>query len=142
MQAAKADGIFAVSEIVAPGTKGRKGYVNKTNHPIIEGGTGYAVASGILLGKPVYVFNQDSSYGYETGWYKWDSSTNNFVKTDIPVLTKNYAGIGSSTNETEIGRQAIRDVYVNTFKPTQPSTDNLNAPDGLPGIPRTSTDCQ
>jgi hypothetical protein len=25
---------------------------------------------------------------------------------------------------------------------TQPSTDNLNAPDGLPGIPRTSTDCQ
>jgi hypothetical protein len=123
MQAAKADGIFAVSEIVAPGTKGRKGYVNKTNHPIIEGGTGYAAASGILLGKPVYVFNQDSSYGYETGWYKWDSSTNNFVKTDIPVLTKNYAGIGSSTNETEIGRQAIRDVYANTFKATtQPST--------------------
>jgi len=25
---------------------------------------------------------------------------------------------------------------------TQPPTDNLNAPDGLPGIPRTSTDCQ
>jgi len=118
MQAAKADGIFAVSEIVAPGTKGRKGYINKTNHPIIEGGTGYAVASGILLNKPVYVFNQDSNYGYDTGWYKWDSSTNNFVKTDIPVLTKNYAGIGSSTNETEIGRQAIRDVYANTFKAT------------------------
>jgi predicted lactoylglutathione lyase len=124
MQAAKADGIFAVSEIVAPGTKGRKGYVNKTNHPIIEGGTGYAVASGILLGKPVYVFNQDSNYGYDTGWYKWDSTTNNFIKTDTPVLTKNYAGIGSSTNETEIGRQAIRDVYANTFKSTQPSTIN------------------
>jgi len=122
MQAAKADGIFAVSEIVAPGTKGRKGYENKTNHPIIEGGTGYAVASGILLGKPVYVFNQDSSYGYETGWYKWDSSANNFVKTDVPVLTKNYAGIGSSTNETEIGRQAIRDVYANTFKATTQSS--------------------
>ena len=142
MQAAKADGIFAVSEIVAPGTKGRKGYVNKTSHPIIEGGTGYAVASAILLGKPVYVFNQDSNYGYDTGWYKWDSTANNFVKTDTPVLTKNYAGIGSSTNETEIGRQSIRDVYANTFKPTQPSTDNLNAPEGLPGIPRTSTDCQ
>ena len=122
MQAAKADGIFAVSEIVAPGIKGRKGYVNKTSHPIIEGGTGYAVASGILLGKPVYVFNQDSNYGYDTGWYKWDSTTNDFVKTDTPVLTKNYAGIGSSTNETEIGTQAIRDVYANTFKPTQPST--------------------
>ena len=27
-------------------------------------------------------------------------------------------------------------------KPTQPPTDNLNAPDGLPGIPITSTDCQ
>ena len=124
MQAAKADAIFAVSEIVAPNIKGRKGYVNKTNHPIIEGGTGYAVASAILLGKPVYVFNQDSSYGYETGWYKWNSSTNDFVKTDIPVLTKNYAGIGSSTNETEIGKQAIRDVYVKTFAtPTTQSTE-------------------
>ena len=124
MQAAKADAIFAISEIVAPGTKGRKGYVNKTNHPIVEGGTGYAVASGIMLNKPVYVFNQDSSYGYETGWYKWDSSTNNFVKTDTPTLTKNYAGIGSHTNETEIGRQAIRDVYANTFKAaTQSQTD-------------------
>jgi hypothetical protein len=122
MQAGKADGIFAVSEIVAPGTKGRKGYVNKTNHPIIEGGTGYAVASGIMLNKPVYVFNQDSSYGYETGWYKWDSTANDFVKTDVPVLTKNYAGIGSSTNETEIGRQAIRDVYANTFKATTQPT--------------------
>jgi len=28
------------------------------------------------------------------------------------------------------------------LKTTQSSTDNLNAPDGLPGIPRTSTDCQ
>lgn len=122
MQAARADSIFAVSEIVAPGIKGRKTYINKTNHPIIEGGTGYAVASAILLNKPVYVFNQDSSYGYKTGWYKWDSSANNFVKTDTPVLTKNYAGIGSSTNETEIGKQAIKDVYANTFKATQPST--------------------
>ena len=130
MQAAKADGIFAISEIVAPGTKGRKGYVNKTNHPIVEGGTGYAVASGILLGKSVYVFNQDSSYGYETGWYKWDSSANNFVKTDTPVLTKKYAGIGSHTNETEIGRQAIRDVYANTFKnTTQPTAEPVGEED-------------
>ena len=131
MQAAKADGIFAVSEIVAPGTKGRKGYVNKTDHPIVEGGTGYAVASGILLGKPVYVFNQDSSYGYDTGWYKWDSTANNFVKTDTPVLTKNYAGIGSHTYETEIGRQAIRDVYSNTFKSAQPSQQQGNIKEGV-----------
>lgn len=123
MQAAKADGIFGISEIVAPGVKGRKGYVNKTNHPIVEGGTGYAVASGILLNKPVYVFNQDSKYGYETGWYKWDATKNNFVKTDIPNLTKNYAGIGSHTYETKIGKQAIRDVYAKTFaKPTTQAT--------------------
>ena len=133
MQAAKADGIFAVSEIVAPETKGRKGYVNKTSHPIIEGGTGYAVASGILLGKPVYVFNQDSNYGYDTGWYKWDSTANNFVKTDTPVLTKNYAGIGSSTNETEIGRQAIRDVYANTFKATTQSSTSVEGFQGYKG---------
>lgn len=126
VQATKADGIFAISEIVAPNFKGRKGYINKTNHPIVEGGTGYAVASAILQNKPVYVFNQDSSYGYEIGWYFWNS--NDFVKTDVPFLTKNFAGIGSSTNETEIGKQAIKDVYektinfLNTSKPVEQST--------------------
>ena len=44
--------------------------------------------------KPVYVFNQEQG-SYDIGWYKWDSSKNDFVKTDTPVLTKNFAGIGT-----------------------------------------------
>ena len=45
--------------------------------------------------------------------------------------------VGSSTTVNIVfDREAI------FGKPTQPPTDNLNAPDGLPGIPRTSTDCQ
>ena len=123
MQAAKADGIFGISEIVAPGVKGRLGYVNKLNHPVIEGGTGYAAASAILQGKPVYIFNQDSNYGFPIGWYEWNNASNTFIKTKTPSLTKNFAGIGDHVYETEIGRQAVKDVYANTFKATtQPST--------------------
>ena len=41
--------------------------------------------------------------------------------------------------ETMFERMGIKPIEE---EPTQPSTNNLNAPDGLPGIPRTSTDCQ
>ncbi len=116
IQASKGDAIFGVTELVKPGTKGRKGYVNKMAYSIPEGGTGYAVASGILLNKPVYVFNQSNAYGNEIGWYKWESSKNDFVKVDTPILTKNFTGIGT-TEINEIGKQAIREVYANTFKP-------------------------
>jgi hypothetical protein len=47
-------------------------------------------------------------------------------------LTKNYAGIGSSTNETEIGRQAIRDVYQKTF--TQPAAQPTEVKEGVQDI--------
>lgn len=125
VQAEKADSIFAISEIVKPNIKGRKGYVNKTNHPIVEGGTGYAVASGILQNKTVYVFNQDSNYGYDIGWYVWDSNTNDFIQIDTPILTNNFAGIGSHTHETKIGKQAIRDVYEKTLiSPTNQENNN------------------
>lgn len=116
MQANKADAVFAITELVKPGVKGRKGYVNKMTYSIPEGGTGYAVARAILSGKPAYVFNQSDKYGNPVGWYKWDSSVKDFVATDIPVLTKNYAGIGSHTSETAAGMQAIKDVYRKTFK--------------------------
>ena len=128
IQAEKAEGIYAVSEIVASNVKGRKGYVNRTNHPIVEGGTGYAVASAILQNKSVYVFNQNATYGFEIGWYKWNNSTNTFDKVNTPILTKNFAGVGSSTHETEIGKKAIRDVYEKTFGKNQDfeSSNNLS----------------
>src|SRR5690606_12297999 len=76
------------------------------------GGTGYAVGMAINNNKPVYVFNQTKG-SYEIGWYKWDNNSNNFVPIETPILTKNFAGIG--TREiNENGKQAIRDVYEKT----------------------------
>ena len=115
IQANNGDAIFGITELVKPNTKGRKGYVNKTNYSIPEGGTGYAVARGILLNKPTYVFNQSDSYGNEIGWYVWDNSVKDFVKTDTPTLTNNFTGIGSQ-EINDLGKQAIRDVYEKTFK--------------------------
>jgi len=103
LQAKAADAIFAISEIVQPGKKDPKGYINKTNKPLVAGGTGYAVQMGINLGKPVYVFDQKQNQ-----WFIWNN--NNFIKTSTPTLTQKFAGIG--TREiNENGKQAIRNVY-------------------------------
>lgn len=118
LQAKSGDAIFAISVIIEPGNKDKKGYINKTNHQIVEGGTGYAVQMAINLGKPVFVFDQTLNK-----WFKWqpsqdlfgDSKIGKFVETDIPILTKNFTGIG--TREiNELGKQAIKDVYEKTFK--------------------------
>ena len=119
LQANSGKSVFAVTELVKPGIKGRKGYNNKMSYSIPEGGTGYAVARGILSNKPVYVFNQSADYGNEVGWYMWDSVTNDFVKTETPKLTKSFTGIGS-TQINEAGKQAVRDVYAKTFEEVQP----------------------
>lgn len=114
MQANASDAVFAVTELVKPTLKGRKGYVNKMSYSIPEGGTGYATARSILLGNPTYVFNQSDVYGNEIGWYQWSSADKDFIKVGTPILTKNYAGIGSQEiNNT--GVQAIQDVYNKTF---------------------------
>jgi len=113
IQANKGDAIFGITELVKSGIVGRKGYVNKNKYSIPEGGTGYAIARGILLNKPTYVFNQSNLYGNEIGWYKWDYEIKDFISTDIPVLTINFTGIGTQ-EINEIGKQAIRDVYSKT----------------------------
>jgi len=120
IQANQGDAIFGITELVKPKIKGRKGYQNKMSYSIPEGGTGYAVTRGILLGKPVYVFNQSDSYGNEIGWYKWDASVNDFVKTNTPLLTKNFTGIGS-TAINNLGEQAIKEVYAKTSEYNTPS---------------------
>ena len=114
-----ADAIFAIGHIVQPGEKAFPNQRNDTRtaiSPMVTGGTGYAVGMAILHNKPVYVFDQQ--YGK---WYKWDTSANNFVESNTPTLTKNFAGIG--TRElNEVGKQAIRDVYEKTFGKKSSST--------------------
>lgn len=121
LQAKSADSIFAISDIILPGEKGKsvKGirYSNKLNKPIVDGGTGYAVQMGINLGKPVYVFHQgtNSDNKVEIGWYIWNSNNNSFERVNTPSLTRKFAGIG--TREiNENGKQAIRNVYEKTLK--------------------------
>ena len=73
---------------------------------LVEGGTGWAVQMAIDMAKPVYVFNQKDNL-----WYTY--SNGQFVQTGTPVLTKNFAGVG--TREiTKAGEQAIREVYEKT----------------------------
>jgi predicted NAD-dependent protein-ADP-ribosyltransferase YbiA (DUF1768 family)/alkylated DNA repair dioxygenase AlkB len=110
-QVANSDAVFAI------GTLGKEGDIwkgdEKSNEPrkllkfAVQGGTGYAVEMAIQAGKPVYVFDQ-----VRNQWYK--NLNGEWSKSEVPVLTKNFAGIG--TREiNEAGKQAIRDVYTKTF---------------------------
>lgn len=123
-----ADAIFAVGHVVQPGERIFPNIPNDervATNPSVTGGTGYAVGMAILHNKPVYVFDQDVEK-----WYTWDDSVNNFVETDTPTLTRNFAGIGTR-GINEAGKQAIRDVYNNTFgesQPPQPPTNPVTPP--------------
>jgi hypothetical protein len=118
IQAALSDGIFAISDIILPGEKGKAvneiRYPNKMTKAIVDGGTGYAVQMGINLNKPVYVFHQGTNADNTTpvGWYKWDGA--NFIAIKTPILTTKFAGIGTR-KINEAGKQAIDDVYQETF---------------------------
>lgn len=120
IQANTGNAIYGVTELIKPGIKGRKGYNNKMSYSIPEGGTGYATARSILLGKPTYIFNQSDAYGNEIGWYKWDKSSNDFIKTNPPTLVENYTGIGSQ-EINELGIQAIKDLYDRTLQELKPN---------------------
>jgi len=117
-QVANSDAVFAI------GTLGKEGDIwkgdEKSAEPrkllkfAVQGGTGYAVEMAIQAGKPVYVFDQ-----VRNQWYK--NINGEWSKSEVPTLTKNFAGIG--TREiNEAGKQAIRDVYANTFKATTQPT--------------------
>jgi hypothetical protein len=122
LQAKAADSVFAIGTIVNPGDKNKAGYAIKSKTQSVDGGTGYAVQMAINLGKPVYVFDQ-----VKKAWYEWNGSI--FVQTFTPTLTPKFAGVG--TRElSEAGKQAIRDVYANTFKSaiTQPQPVPIQVP--------------
>lgn len=74
---------------------------------IVEGGTGWAVQMAIDAGKPIYLFDQV----FET-WIKF--VYDDWYGCDIPVLTPNFAGVGSREIE-ECGILAIKDVYKKSF---------------------------
>jgi len=118
-QVKNADGIFAIGSLIPKGAditiaQGKETRVALV--PQVNGGTSVAVQLSITMGKPTYVFNQVANSTYAEGWYKWSKAKQDFIPVDTPVLTKNFAGIGTSSNTTPQGKQAIRDVYAKTLK--------------------------
>lgn len=108
LQARNADSIIAIGNILKPNEFDSKGYENKTDKEQISGGTAYAIEFAKLLHKSIFVFNQR-----DNKWYFWDYANQKYSETDTPVLTVNFAGIG--TREiTESGKKAIQDVLNKT----------------------------
>lgn len=129
MQVKNADAIYAIGTIKQPGENAsdKIGETRIAAIPIVKGGTGYAVQMAINEGKPVYVFD-----GTKEGWYVYDYNIKNFVPTETPTLTKNFAGIGSKTLSTQEvvdkSIQAIIDVYKNTFRKNVNSFERITKP--------------
>lgn len=91
-QVKNSDAIYAISTI-------------KNN--IVQGGTGWACQMAINLKKDVFVFDQD-----KCKWYYWDLFK--FEEIDTPILTKNFAGIGTR-KINENGKNAIKEIFDKTL---------------------------
>ena len=142
-QVYNADAVYAIAKI------------SPTTSPKVLGGTNTAVQLGIKMNKPVYVWDIDTEKWYtqdleflKTGFdnTKHEFDYNGWKEIDTPILTKNFAGVGSRDIEDyfvkvdgkwekrkkyvgkekeEKAKQAIKDVYEKTFKSTQPSTNTF-----------------
>lgn len=95
-QVKNSDAIFAIGEI--------------ENDHEVKGGTGWAVQMAIDADKPVYLFDQRMRQ-----WNKYDYQDKKFKSCDSPVLTKNYAGIGTR-QINDFGIKAITQLYDDTLK--------------------------
>lgn len=106
-----ADAIFAVGHVVGKGQRLFPSIADDKRTALqtaVQGGTGYAVQMAINEGKPVYVYDQVRK--------KWASNVNGKWEwmESAPKLTPRFAGIGTR-GLNEDGKQAIRDVFENTF---------------------------
>lgn len=116
-QVKHSDAVFAIGHIV---NKGDRIFPNQKNdtriaqQPAVTGGTGYAVEMAIQADKPVYVYDQVRKQWYSNVDGKWS-------KSDIPTLTRNFAGIGTREINQD-GINAIRSVFEKTFSTNIPTS--------------------
>ena len=75
---------------------------------VVDGGTGWAVQMAIDDGKIVNFYDQEKCVWGRYSNGKWERS-------DTPVLTKNFAGIGTR-KLNDNGWMAIKDVVIKTFE--------------------------
>lgn len=74
----------------------------------VKGGTGWAVELGKLFNRPMSVYDQDRNQ-----WFSWK---NNGWVQDLPKV-EHPTFVGTGTRDlTEAGRQAIKDLFVRSFK--------------------------
>lgn len=130
-----ADAVYAVAKL-------------NSNKDGVSGGTNTAVQLGIKLNKPVYVWDINTEQWYEfSEKIEKDGSIvySNFFPSETPILTKNFAGVGSRDIENynvqkdgkwqpreeyvgkekeEKAKQAIRDVYEKTFNQSNQDINN------------------
>jgi hypothetical protein len=105
------DEVFAIGTIVEPGKKGFKGFYNKSEFQVVDGGTGYACMCAVNNSRPLYVFDQDKDK-----WFRWSYTSLKFieVKETIKINFENFAGIGTREIKPN-GIKAIEDLYKSTF---------------------------
>ena len=103
--------VFAIGTIVEPGKKGSKGFYNKSDFQVVDGGTGYACMCAVNNSRPLYVFDQDKDK-----WFRWSYTALKFIELKgTPVITtENFAGIGTREIKPN-GILAIEEVYKLTF---------------------------
>jgi len=85
------------------------GKLKNTKKTQVNGGTGWAVQMAIDSDKDIFLFDQDMNL-----WHFWDYDKRKFSFCVTPVLTKNYAGIGTR-DINQSGIEAIRNVYLKTI---------------------------
>jgi hypothetical protein len=101
--------IFAIGYIIKSGCISKQGYLNKSKIDVIDGGTAYAVTSGILNKKPVFIFEQNLNK-----WFKWSYTTSSFIETnDVFISKQNFSGIGTREINKD-GILAIEKLFENT----------------------------
>ena len=145
-QVANADAVYAVAQLADENGRAIRSYLYPTIKGV-TGGTNTAVQLGIALNKPVYVWD----LGLKS-WFEWNGDYFTAM-SDTPVLTKNFAGVGSRDIESysikdrdgnwvprpqykgqdveEAAKQAIRDVYENTFMTAEPKATPKDDPSSL-----------
>lgn len=111
--------IFAIGSFVRPGEKNERGYLNKSNLDVVDGGTGYAVMMGINNQREVFLFDQ-----VRDKWYRWSYSTNRFIPTEsTPSITsQDFAGIGTREIKQN-GINQIKSVYNLTYNKNENNID-------------------
>jgi hypothetical protein len=82
--------------------------IGQFKNKVVDGGTGWAVQMAIDTGKIVNFYDQDKCVWGRYSDGKWERS-------DTPVLTKNFAGIGTR-KLNDNGWMAIKDVVIKTFE--------------------------